>query len=68
MAETITFEATPNRKGHSFKIYRVSDMMHSDIKNIAENLGISITDFLKVELLHIISKHPAEYRKPKPKY
>lgn len=46
------------------RVSRVSPMMHEDIKNIAGHLGIPINDFLKVELLHIIGKHPEHYRKP----
>lgn len=53
-------------KGHGkvIKVSRVSPMMHSHIKNVADHLGVSITDFCKVKMLDNLSVYPRHYLEP----
>lgn len=65
MTKQIEFKSLgEKRNNREIRIRRVSVMMEEDIKNIAAHLGISVTDYLKVNLLALISNAPAHYRKP----
>jgi hypothetical protein len=55
---------TSKTHGKRILVTRVSPMMHEDIKNVAGHLGVSVTDFCKVNLLNIITTYPAHYLKP----
>lgn len=67
MSKVSAFSDKPRKRGKEIRIDRVSPMMHEEVKNIAAHLGISVTDFLKTQLLHIIAAQPKHYREPMPK-
>ncbi len=54
----------PQSKELYFRIRRVSEKMKKETENIADHLGISTNDFLKVKLLDIINSYPEDYKKP----
>lgn len=53
-----------NRNTTEIRVRRVSKMMKQDIDNIASHVGISVNDYLKMNLLTIIASAPPHYRQP----
>lgn len=51
-------------RGKEIRIYRVSSMLHQHIQNVADHLGVSVTDFCKVKMLDNISTFPRHYLEP----
>jgi hypothetical protein len=66
----IIFESMSDTKGHSDKIdeiriRNVSRETHTDLQNIADNYGISLSALLKPKLKDIANSYPAHDKLPK---
>lgn len=57
----------PNRKPE-LRIQGVSNKTKQEIKNIADNEGIGLSEFMRPHLRKIIDSYPEEKRKPKPNF
>ena len=49
------------------RIKHVNEKLHSDVNNIADNLGINMSAFVKPFLKELTDRYPAEMKLPKPK-
>lgn len=45
-------------------IYGVSEMIHDELHNIADNHGLTFTDFMKPHLRTIVGLYPEQFKKP----
>ena len=52
------------KRNKELRIGRVSDMMHEHVKNVADHVGVSMTDFMKVTTLHFLTTVPKNYLEP----
>lgn len=52
------------KKNPYIKITHVSPKVHEEIKNIADNVGVSVSSFLKPKLREIADSYPEKMRKP----
>ncbi len=55
-------------KKTEIRVRGVSPKLHDEIGNIAENLGITVNDFLKPALREIAEKYPDKMKEPPPIY
>lgn len=46
------------------RIRNVADTIHTPLKNIAKNIGMSFDAFMKMELRNIVNKYPEKERLP----
>lgn len=53
-----------SKRNPEIRIAGVSEKVHFELTNIAENLGIYLTDLLKPHLRKIAESYPEEMRKP----
>ncbi len=51
-------------KLHEIRIVQVPDKIHTQLNNIKEHLGMSLTSIIKPHLAKIIESYPEEYRRP----
>jgi ribosome biogenesis protein Nip4 len=53
------------RKGSKeIRVRRISSTMHEHVQNVADHIGVSVTDFMKVKTLDYLTTVPPEYLKP----
>lgn len=57
----------PNRKPE-LRIQGVSNKTKQEIQNIADNIGIGLSEFLRPKLRDIVESYPEKMRQPKPDY
>ena len=51
--------------GNKIVLNDISDLLYSEIKNVAENIGTTPEDFIKNKLFEILNTYPEHYKKPK---
>jgi hypothetical protein len=52
------------RNNREIRIRGVSGQVVADLNNIAENMGVPLSDFLKPKLQQIIESCPERFKKP----
>jgi hypothetical protein len=53
-----------SNKDRELRITGVGNSLHTDLKNIAGHLGVSMSDMLKTKIADVVKEYPAHYRQP----